>query len=59
MTGQWKGLQDYLNEDQVLTTKITYQDYVDKKSSPVNSDCSITDAFDSYKRLMERVNSGK
>lgn len=51
-----KGLGDFLAEDKSLTEKMTLQELEGGKACD-RSDVSIEEAYDSYKRVLETLNS--
>lgn len=50
-----KGLQDFLAEDESLAEKMTYADYQNKKSAPDNSDRGISEVYETYCTLLEKL----
>lgn len=50
-----KGLQDFLNEDSSLTEKITYEEFLDKKLAPNNSDDPIEEVYWDYRRIIDSL----
>lgn len=51
MTVEPKGLTEILEEDVTLKEKYTYQEYLDNKIIPRNSDTSLEDAYESYLKI--------
>jgi len=43
-----KGLQQFLDEDASLKEKFTYEEFMNKKSAPDNSDVTIDEAYRVY-----------
>ena len=46
-----KKLQDFLEEDKSLTEKISYEEFLKKKAAPNNTDDSITEVYEKYKKI--------
>lgn len=46
-----KGLNEILNEDASLTEKITYKEFIERKTVPTNSDKTVKLAYDNYKKI--------
>lgn len=46
-----KGLKEILEENPSLSRKITYEEYVDGKANPQNSDDHIEIAYANYKKV--------
>lgn len=49
-----KGLEQILKEDASLKEKYTYQEFMDKKSTPRNSDSSVEEVYEDYKKIKSR-----
>ena len=45
---------DFIAEDKSLTTKITYEEFENKKAAPGNSDDGIEEAFEAYLAILNR-----
>ena len=52
-----KGFQDYLNDDQSLTEKITYEEFINSQKATNQKDDGIEEAYDSYRRVLEAENN--
>ena len=50
-----KTLEDFLSDDISLREEISYQDFLEKKSAPNNSDVRIRDAYDGYCSALEKI----
>lgn len=46
-----KGLEEILRESPDLTKKYTYQEYLDGKTVPLNSDDPIEIAYENYRKV--------
>lgn len=46
-----KGLAEILEEDISLKTKYSYQEYLDNKIVPHNSDTTLEEAYESYLKI--------
>ena len=49
-----KGIMDFIAEDGSLSTKITYEEFKNKKAAPNNSDDGIKEAFEAYCTILNR-----
>ena len=50
-----KQLQDFLNEDKSLLEKISYEEYIAKKSAPNNSDEPLDKTYRKYREIIEAL----
>ncbi len=48
-----KQLQDFLKEDKSLLEKISYEEYLAKKSAPNNSDEPLDKTYRKYREIIE------
>ncbi len=46
-----KGLKEILDENPSLSRKITYEEYIGGKNIPQNSDESLEDAYENYRKV--------
>lgn len=54
-----KGLKEILKESSSLSQEITYDEYIKGATIPSNSDESLKDAYDNYKKLKYMQSEGK
>ncbi|MCM1046954.1 MAG: hypothetical protein NC433_00820 [Clostridiales bacterium] len=52
-----KSYLDFIAEDKSLTKKMTLEEYENNEFAPENSDETIEEAYDAYKRVMEKLNT--
>lgn len=52
-----KSYLDFIAEDESLTKKMTLEEYENNEFAPENSDETIEEAYDAYKRVMEKLNT--
>lgn len=51
-----KGFHDYLKDDETLTRKITYEEFINSQKSGFD-DSGIEKAYEAYKRVLESENT--
>ena len=51
-----KGFYDYLKDNETLTSKITYEEFINSQKSGFD-DSGIEKAYEAYKRVLESQNT--
>ncbi len=49
-----KGLKEILEESPSLTRKITYEEFMNGATAPIDSDVSIETAYEYYEKMCEQ-----
>lgn len=51
-----KGFHDYLKDDESLTKKMTYEEFINSQKTGFD-DSGIEEAYEAYKRVLESENT--
>lgn len=52
-----KSCMDFVAEDKSLSKKMTAEEYENNKFAPENSDESLSEAYATYKKVIEELNA--